>query len=113
MTENNNFVAEVWLFDWKKRKWDQWNDLKYGRHSHSCSMALDGEFVVVAGGETEHETVHGGGSQLAEIMEITTGEWFKLWIEYYKSKEIKNINTSIVYYQLVLIIYKGLARSYV
>jgi hypothetical protein len=35
---------------------------------------LDGEFVVVAGGETEHEKVHGGGSQLAEIMEVTTGK---------------------------------------
>ena len=73
MTEGNNYVAGVWLFDWKKRKWDEWTDLKYGRHSHSCSMALGGEFVVVAGGETEHERQHGQGSQLAEIMEVTTG----------------------------------------
>ena len=73
MTEGNNYVAGVWLFDWTKRKWDEWTDLKYGRHSHSCSMALGGEFVVVAGGETEHERQHGQGSQLAEIMEVTTG----------------------------------------
>jgi hypothetical protein len=64
MTEGNSYVPGVWLFDWKKRKWDEWTDLKYGRHSHACSMALGGEFVVVAGGETEHETVHGSGSQV-------------------------------------------------
>jgi hypothetical protein len=29
---------------------------------------------VVAGGETEHERQHGQGSQLAEIMEVTTGD---------------------------------------
>jgi hypothetical protein len=38
MTKGNDFVADVWLFDWKKRKWEQWNDLKYGRHSHACSL---------------------------------------------------------------------------
>jgi hypothetical protein len=42
-------------------------------------MALGGEFVVVAGGETEHETEHGRGSQLAEIMEITTGSFSELF----------------------------------
>ena len=68
MTEDNNYVSGVWLFDWKKRKWDEWTDLKYGRHSHACSVALGGEFVVVAGGETEHETVHGGGSQVSTCL---------------------------------------------
>lgn len=74
-TNGNTFVSDVWLFDWKRRKWDRWTDLRYGRHSHACSLALGGEFIVVAGGESEHEDVHGRGSQLAEIMEITTGHW--------------------------------------
>jgi len=74
-TTSNKFVSSVWLFDWKRRKWDEWEDLQYGRHSHSCSLALGGEFVIVVGGRTEHESSEEGGSQLAEIMEITSGHW--------------------------------------
>jgi len=74
-TRGNIFVSDVWMFDWKRRRWDRWTDLKYGRHSHACSLALGGEFVVIAGGESEHEEVKGRGSHLAEIMEITTGHW--------------------------------------
>lgn len=74
-TPTNKHVSSVWLFDWKRRKWDEWKDLQYGRHSHTCSLALGGEFVIVAGGRTELETVDESGSQLAEIMEITSGHW--------------------------------------
>lgn len=69
------FTSDVWMFDWKRRKWDKWDDLKYGRHSHACSLALGGEYVIVAGGVTDYESVQGGGSQTAEIMEVTTGHW--------------------------------------
>jgi hypothetical protein len=69
------FTSDVYRFDWKRRKWDKLDDLKYGRHSHACSLALGGEYVIVAGGESGYESIQGGGSQTAEIMEVSTGHW--------------------------------------
>ena len=49
-----------------------------GRHSHSCGIVNDGEYIVVAGGIHGKDSFESGGSSSAEVLELSSKTWHKL-----------------------------------
>jgi len=79
-TPTNKFSSKVWEYDWVQRKWSEDGaiaPLYTGRHSHACSLAHNGEVVVVAGGLTELEP-DGDGSVSVELLQISSSMWHKM-----------------------------------
>ena len=52
--------------------------LHTGRHSHACSLAHEGEVVVVAGGLTELQSDNTGGTVSVEMLELSSLRWHTL-----------------------------------
>lgn len=70
---------QVWEYDWSLRQWSSMAPLYEGRHSHSCALVNDGEFVIVAGGLSSlASSPQLGGSTSAEMLELATSTWHKL-----------------------------------
>ena len=79
MTKEETFSSKVWEYDWIHRQWSEMAPLHTGRHSHTCAVVNEGEFVIVAGGQGEQGLDSGqNGLKSVEMFEVKTSIWHKM-----------------------------------
>ena len=73
-TKAEKYNSKVWEYDWIQREWSETAPLHTGRHSHTCALVNEGQYVIVAGGQSQDSD----DLNSVEMLELATSIWHKM-----------------------------------